>query len=253
MRSPATAGICSGRIEAWICRAVSSSLWIDKSRRSFSNVCFAATYKPVSSVAGDFYQFLPMDGGRIGILVADVTGHGVPAALIASMIKVAMQSAADFAPFPDKVLRRLNDILTPELNGRLTSAGYLWIDTENHLGRYAGAGHPPLLQWCAESSALRRIAANGLLFGVQTGLEYPVQCLRFNSGDRFLLYSDGLTEPESAAGEAFGDRQLERVVERDRTLPACDLSRELLSALHTWQPAAAAQQDDITLVVLDVV
>ncbi len=213
----------------------------------------AATYKPMSSVAGDFYQFLPSDRGRIGILVADVTGHGVPAALIASMIKVAMQSAADFAPFPDKVLRRLNDILTPELKGRLTSAGYLWIDTENHLGRYAGAGHPPLLQWCAESSALQRIETNGLLFGVKLGLEYPVQCLHFNSGDRFLLYTDGLTEPENAAGEAFGDRQLERVVEYDRMLPACDLSQALLDSLQAWQPASAAQQDDITLVALDAV
>lgn len=212
----------------------------------------AASYIPMSSVAGDFYHLLALDEHRVGILVADVSGHGVAAALIASMIKVAMQSVADCAPFPDKVLRKLNDILTPELKGRLTSAAYLWIDAEHHLGRYAAAGHPPLLHWDAERGELLRVEQNGLLFGVAAGMEYPMQCLRFKSGDRFLLYTDGLTEPENAAGEPFGDRQLEQIVASHRSLPASGLSQKLLDALRAWQPASVTQQDDITLVAVDV-
>lgn len=212
----------------------------------------AASYKPMSSVAGDFYQFLPLDDHRVGILVADVTGHGVPAALIASMIKVAMQSVLDCAPFPEKVLRKLNDILTPELKGRLTSAGYFWIDTEHQLGRYAGAGHPPLLRWSAKRQQLERIQKNGLLFGVASGQEYAVQCFALHTGDRFLLATDGLVEPENAAGESFGDHQLESVLIRHASADASALSQELLGALHAWQPAEASQQDDITLVMIDV-
>ena len=71
--------------------------------------------------------------------------------------------------------------------------------------------------------------------------------------DRFLLYTDGVTEAENASGEAFGDRQLERVVRENRSQPAAELSRKLLSELRKWQPAAVSQQDDITLIIVDVV
>jgi sigma-B regulation protein RsbU (phosphoserine phosphatase) len=212
----------------------------------------AASYNPMSAVAGDYYQFVQVDDNRIGILVADVTGHGVPAALIASMIKVAMQSAAVVASEPGQVMRQLNQILTPELNGRLTSAAYLWIDTEEHCARYSAAGHPDLLHWSACRNQLLRIESNGLLFGVWTDIEYPVRQWTFNNGDRFLLYTDGLIEPENPRGESFGDRQLEEVLRRDRSLQASELSRHLLSALKEWQPAAVEQQDDITLIAVDI-
>jgi sigma-B regulation protein RsbU (phosphoserine phosphatase) len=70
--------------------------------------------------------------------------------------------------------------------------------------------------------------------------------------DRFLLYTDGVTETENAAGEAFGDRQLERVVRDNRLQPAPELSRRVLSEVQRWRPAAVSQQDDITLIVVDV-
>jgi sigma-B regulation protein RsbU (phosphoserine phosphatase) len=71
--------------------------------------------------------------------------------------------------------------------------------------------------------------------------------------DRLLLYTDGVTEPENAAGEAFGDRQLERVVRENKLQPASELSRQLLSEIRTWRPASVSQQDDITLIIVDVV
>ena len=83
----------------------------------------------------------------------------MPAALIASMIKVAMQSVATLAPDPAQVLHNLNQILTPELRGRLTSAAYLWIDTEDRTALNSAAGHPALLQWNAKRGELLRIEA----------------------------------------------------------------------------------------------
>src|ERR1700747_2636908 len=103
----------------------------------------------MAAVPVDFYDFIPVDEKRMGILVADVSGHGVPAALIASMIKIAMQSAVSAAGSPSQVLGQLNRILTPELKGRLTSAAYLWLDTRLGYVRYSAAGHPPLLHWKA--------------------------------------------------------------------------------------------------------
>jgi len=217
-----------------------------------NNLSISAAYVPMTAVAGDFYAFFPIDQKRVGILVADVSGHGIPAALISSMIKVAMQSVVTFADDPAQVLRGLNRILSTELRGQLTSAAYLWIDTESNGVQYSAAGHPPLLWWRDRCGELQHIESNGLLFGVAQDSEYPVCSLAVESRDRFLIYTDGLIEPENARGESFGDRQLEQVVRNNRSQPASGLLQQLLFELRKWQPAALGQQDDITLIVVDV-
>jgi sigma-B regulation protein RsbU (phosphoserine phosphatase) len=211
----------------------------------------AAAYRPMTAVAGDFYEFLPGDANRLGFFVADVSGHGVPAALIAAMIKVALQSAASCASDPPEVLRRLNRILFGQLRGMLISAGYLWMDTEKGEALYSAAGHPPLLRW--RGGRLERIESNGLVMGVMPEPDYPVCPIPIEPGDRFLLYTDGLVEPENAAGEAFGEGRLEEVLRSSQSRGPSELVEELLSALGRWQPSSLAQQDDITLIVLDVV
>ena len=97
------------------------------------------------------------------------------------------------------------------------------------------------------------IESNGLLFGVRPeGYVYPVCAMPVQSGDRFLLYTDGLTEPENAQGDSFGDGRIEQVLRENEGRPPSALSDALLAELRRWQPASAAQQDDITLIVVDV-
>ena len=170
----------------------------------------SAAYHPMTSVAGDFYDFIPVDQNQVGVLVADVSGHGVPAALIAAMVKVAMQSLVRCAKEPVEVLRGLNRILSGQLRGQLISAAYLWLDPVTGNGLYSAAGHPPLLCW--REGKLERIESNGLLIGVREDSEYPVCAVSLHSGDRFLLYTDGVVEPENAAGASFGDHKLEEVI-----------------------------------------
>jgi phosphoserine phosphatase RsbU/P len=215
-----------------------------------SNVRIAATYQPMTAVAGDFYDFIPVDRNQVGFLVADVTGHGVPAALIASMIKVAMQSVVHCAHDPREVLRGLNRLLCPQLHDQLVSAAYLWLDTANGQASYSAAGHPPLLRWRA--GKLDRIDSNGLLFGVTADPDYPVRDLPILPRDRFLLYTDGVVDPENAFGESFGDVRLEEVIREKQDSPTTELSETLLAEIRKWQPASATQQDDITLIVLDI-
>ncbi len=216
------------------------------------NLCISADYRPMTAVAGDFYEFIPVDQKRVGILVADVSGHGVPAALIASMIKVAMQSVVPCAHDPRAVLRGLNHLLSGQLRGQFVSTAYLWLDTENRTVLYSAAGHPPLLRW--RQGRLERIESNSLLFGVIPECDdYPVCTMLINPGDRFLLYTDGVTEPENASGDSFGDIRLEQVVRNNARRPPSELSDELLSEIRHWQRASITQQDDITLIVIDVV
>ena len=216
-----------------------------------NNLCISAAYRPMTAVAGDFYEFIPVDENRVGILVADVSGHGVPAALIASMIKVAIQSVIPCAHDPRAVLSGLNHVLSAQLRGRFVSAAYLWLDAEKRTALYSAAGHPPFLRW--RQGKLERIESNGVLFGVvEECNDYPVCTMPINPGDRFLLYTDGVTEPENAHGDSFGDLRLEQVVRDNQGRPPAELSDQLLSEIRRWQPAAVTQQDDITLLVIDV-
>jgi sigma-B regulation protein RsbU (phosphoserine phosphatase) len=212
----------------------------------------AAAYEPMTAVAGDFYEFINVDEHRIGFLIADVSGHGVPAALIASMIKVAVQSVNGCASDPGKVMRDLGSTLSGHLRGQFVSAAYLWMDTAHGVARYSAAGHPPLLHWSAANGTLTRVESNGLLFGVSAGCEYPACDIPIAAGDRFLLYTDGVTEPENAAGEAFGEHRLEQIVRDSLSAEARELSARLVSGVRHWQASSSAQ-DDITLLVVDVV
>ncbi len=211
----------------------------------------SATYRPMTAVAGDFYEFVLVDEARVGVLVADVAGHGVPAALIASMIRVAMQAVASCAHDPGAVLMGLNRVLSGQRSNQLISAAYLWLDTENRTARYAAAGHPPLLRWT--QGQLDRIESNGFLLGMVQECAYPVATMAIDSGERFLLYTDGVIDVENGGGEFFGDSKLEEVVRDNQSGSPAQLSEELFSQIDRWRSSSAPQQDDMTLVVIDVV
>ncbi|MGB2677740.1 MAG: PP2C family protein-serine/threonine phosphatase [Candidatus Acidiferrum sp.] len=236
--------------ELVIAREIQRSI-LPRSVPALKDLRINAAYRPMTAVAGDFYEFIAVDQNRLGFLVADVSGHGVPAALIAAMVKVAMQSVVPAAHDPREVLRGLNRILTGQLQDQFVSAAYLWLDMELRKALYSAAGHPPLLCW--REGKLERIESNGLLLGLVPDSDYPVCAIPLNSDDRFLLYTDGVVEPENAAGDFFGDHQLEQIVRSNRSRLPAELSEELLSGIRRWRPSSVPQQDDITLIIIDVV
>jgi sigma-B regulation protein RsbU (phosphoserine phosphatase) len=212
----------------------------------------AAVYRPMSAVAGDFYEFLVPDERHVGFLVADVSGHGVPAALIASMIKVATQAANGCASDPAQVLRSLGNILNKNVRGQLVSAAYLWMDMATRIATYSAAGHPPLVRWRKRDGTFTRIESNGLLFGVNGVSECPVSNFALLAGDRFLLYTDGVTEPENQAGEQFGESRLEQIMRANHSRSVSECSELIPAEIRAWQHSDVAQQDDITLILVDV-
>ena len=214
-----------------------------------SGIQIAAVYKPAASVAGDFYEFLPVDSTHAGIFVADVCGHGVPAALIASMLKVAVQSASPCADKPGEFLATMNRTLSEPLRGQLVSAAYLWIDAASRKACYSAAGHPPLLHW--QGHRMETIESNGLLFGVLPDAAYPQTEIPLDSTQRLLLYTDGVSEPENDKGEEFGAVRLPQLLSSNGGSSACDVANRIVGELPLWH-STAHQQDDMTLVVVDV-
>ncbi len=139
----------------------------------------AARYLPMSAVAGDFYDFLAPKPNQLGILIADVTGHGVPAALIASMLKVAFTSQAPHAQDPARVLSGLNKALCGKFEEHFVTAAYLYADLDARTIRYAGAGHPPLLVSSRSNGLAQSIEQNGFFLGmfpeaVYSSIEFPM-------------------------------------------------------------------------------
>lgn len=241
--------------ELEIARRIQSSI-LPRDVPLVRGLSIAARYVPMAAVAGDFYDFLVLDQRRIGILVADVTGHGVPAALIASMLKTAFVAQTAHAADPAKVLRGLNLSLCGKFEEHFVTAIYLFVDAEEQIFRYAGAGHPPLLLGSVDggkAEAFHEVESNGLLLGISEEATYCALERPFRPGDRCVLYTDGIIEAKNAGQEEFGSTRFVRFLETQSHVAAASLVAALLSELTRWTGKAhgGAQEDDITLIAVD--
>ena len=213
----------------------------------------AARYLPMSAVAGDFYDFLTFERNHLGILIADVTGHGVPAALIASMLKVAFAGQSAHASDPAGVLAGLNQALCGKFEDHFVTAAYLYADLDAKIIRYAGAGHPPLLFSNHSNGAARGVEQNGLFLGMFPEAAYSYLEMPLHPGDRYVLYTDGLPESKNATGEEFGLTRCLKVLDSHPRLPAAAFADQLLREISSWtaQRSVRLQEDDMTLIGID--
>jgi phosphoserine phosphatase RsbU/P len=235
--------------ELEIARGIQAGLLPEKSF-SLAGLVTASRYVPASSVAGDFYDFLPKDNG-LGVLIADVSGHGVPAALSASMVKVAIRSQRDWADDPARVLTGLNSILCGNLQGQFVTAGYVYLDPGRGALAYAGAGHPPLLAWRAREKKVECMEENGLMLGIFPEGAYKCMTADLAPGDRFVLYTDGITEAPSLSGEEFGMDRFKSFLAEHAASPAQELCDALVKHVRAWSGNSREQHDDLTLIVVD--
>jgi len=214
----------------------------------------AARYVPMSAVAGDFYDFLEVDARHLGILIADVTGHGVPAALIASMLKVAFAGQLERANDPAAVLIGLNRALCGKFETHFVTAAYLFIDLERGVLRYSAAGHPPMLFAARGASEVREIEENGVMLGLFPEAAYSSLELKLTAGDRCLLYTDGVFEAKNAAQEEYGRMRCKEFLLEHRATAATSFVSALFDDIANFSglTSGRAQEDDISLLLLDV-
>jgi serine phosphatase RsbU (regulator of sigma subunit)/anti-sigma regulatory factor (Ser/Thr protein kinase) len=207
----------------------------------------AAFYRPARAVGGDFYDFIELAGGRIGLVIGDVTDKGVPAAMVMAATRSVLRASAQRLADPGAVLARVNDSLCPDIpENMFVTCFYGVLDPATGNLRYANAGHNvPFVHTPAGPSELR---ATGMPLGLLPGSRYEERDTTLPAGARVLLYSDGLIEAHDPGRVMFGG---ERVV----GLLAADADSQgvidrLLSALDGFTGDEEEQEDDITLVVV---
>jgi phosphoserine phosphatase RsbU/P len=206
----------------------------------------AARFVPMTSVAGDFYEFIYTGNGTVGLLIADVSGHGVPAALIASMMKVAITSQRDHATNPERLLVGVNEALCGNTQNQFVTAAYVHLDASCGKFCYAAAGHPPML--LLRDDQVFRIEENGLVLALLPSAVYPSTRQPLLRGDRLLLYTDGIIEAENAGGEEFGYERVGNLLQASAKMAAEEAADLIVNTVSGWSPS---QSDDLTVIVCD--
>ena len=234
--------------ELSIARQIQSSI-LPQAMPKVDALALAARYRPMTAVAGDFYDFVQIDEQRLGVLVADVSGHGVPAAMIASMVKVALAAQQSQADRPSAVMAGMNEALFGRLAGQYVTASYLFIDARAGLIRYAAAGHPPMFRLSRRSLEVHEIEKNGLALGFFPAVTYEEVELPLEAGDRLLLYTDGMIDAENAAEDFFGAERVKHAVAADAALSPDAAADALLDTMNAWSGRPAT--DDLTIVLVD--
>ena len=210
--------------------------------------CFevATRYIPMTAVAGDIYDFVVADEHQAGLLVADVSGHGVPAALIASMVKFAAISQRANATDPAALLTGMNAALCGNTQEQFVTAAYAHIDAATGILRYAAAAHPPLL--LVRDGAVLEITENGLLLAAFSFATFRSASHDLKPGDRLVLYTDGIIEAANARQEEFGQTRLQTVLKEAAGLPPQIAADRIIASVQAW---SKQQDDDLTIVICD--
>jgi sigma-B regulation protein RsbU (phosphoserine phosphatase) len=216
---------------------------------AMDGLSIAAHYDSMAEVAGDFYDFVVTPSGQLGVLVADVSGHGVPAALVASMVKIALAVQEGEIADPGLVLTRMNRALCGRFELAYVTATFALIDPTARTLTYAAAGHPsPLL--VRAMGHVESLDERGMVLGFLPDASYTSAIVRdLAHGDRIVFYTDGITEASRDDGEFFGDRQFRDVLTIGLSQPAERFLATLIDGARRW--TGADFEDDVTVVVVD--
>lgn len=211
----------------------------------------AVYYQTSRRAGGDYYDFFPMPDGRLGILIADVSGHGTPAAVhMAITHSLARSYAGQLAP-PPLLLSHLNSLLTRHYTGKtgtFVTAFYGVFDPAKRTISYASAGHnPPRVVRCADGTRYALDQAQRLPLGIHDTEEYGEALFELVAGDQMIFYTDGITEATNPAGEMFTPERLDHVL-KECPIGAEVILKVILDALSEFT-AGQAPADDRTLLV----
>ncbi len=210
-----------------------------------------ATMNPAKEVGGDFYDFFWLDEKNIAVVIADVSGKGVPAALVMVITKTLIKNEVLAGDSPAEAFIKVNHMLCEGNDNNMFVTAWMGVlDTETGVLTYVNAGHNPPLVRLADGSFTFLKARSGLVLAVMDGLRYRQSTLQMQPGDRIFLYTDGVTEADNPAKEMYGEDRLQAYLNAH----ANDLHRDVISGLTADIKTFAGtepQFDDMTMLMLD--
>lgn len=210
----------------------------------------AAMNIPAQEVGGDFYDFIPLDERNLGLVIADVAGKGIPAALFMALSRSILRAIATADQRVEETVEESNSLIAADAAaGMFVTLFYCTLDKETGEVSYVNAGHNPPLHYSQKENRLRPLLPTGMAMGVMPDLSYSVGHLTLDTGDVLVLYTDGVTEAFNQNDEEFGEGRLMDAVCASRGMSA----REILDTIFrrvTEFTGDAMQSDDITLVIV---
>jgi serine phosphatase RsbU (regulator of sigma subunit) len=212
---------------------------------------WAVHFRPLDPLGGDYYDFAQPDGRHLGVLIADASGHSIPAAMVAIMARLAFAEAGRDSPRPGVVLSAMNRQLQGLTEDRFVSAFYGVFDRVLRRFTYTIAGHTPPLHYAAREHVCRSLEGRGILLGIVPEATYEEQSVSMDPGDRLCLFTDGVTESRNPAGELFGTGRLEAAFAGAQARGADAVLRHIVDELTAFRGERPAG-DDETLLVAEV-
>jgi len=214
-------------------------------------LCIAHLFHPADEVGGDYYDILPLKDGAWLICVADVTGHGIPAAMSAAMLKTLLLQAAESHTSPAELLDVVNRrFATVSLLGDFVSMILLRIEPQAGRLQYASAGHEP--GWLISSNENQReLPSTGLLLGIDEQAAWEEVTIETTVGDRLIILTDGVSETFNPQGEMFGRNRLFNLLTESQKLTTKQTVRRIDEALAAYR-GKAPQHDDVTAVLIEL-
>jgi serine phosphatase RsbU (regulator of sigma subunit) len=207
-------------------------------------------YKAVETLGGDYYDFI-YEGNSLGVLIADVAGHGLPAALIVSMLKVSFWSLKKSFAEPKKMLENLNKILIENIDTNFATVIYFSINLDSLQLKVSNGGHPEMYV-IRKSGDVLRLKPRGNILGVIPNPSYDMNEIQLQKEDRIVVYTDGLIEATNSSKEFYGHERFVDFISESRDLSAREFLDKFWNHLMEWVGDIQNIDDDIAIVVIDV-
>ncbi|MGB3458106.1 MAG: SpoIIE family protein phosphatase [Halobacteriota archaeon] len=210
----------------------------------------AAQNIPAKEVGGDFYDFIPISEGKIGLTIADVSGKGVPAALFMALSRTIVRAKATRSSGVSEVIRDANSLITADAkSGMFVTLFYAVLDLSERTLTYVRAGHNPPVIFKAKTRTLMRLDAKGIALGAIADIELEERKIILDGGDTVVFYTDGVTEAINKGMEQFGEERLITTIKVNHELSANDMIEKIKVEVLAFC-GDEPQFDDITLMVL---
>lgn len=217
------------------------------------NMDIAYAYIPTREMGGDFYDVIKIDEDKTGIMIADVTGHGIPAALVCAMLKMAFANNKEYAQHPAVLLTKLNKDLSNNIKENYITAAYALIDTKNKTVTVSSAGHwSPLL--IKKHGSIFNNWVKGFPIGWIEDGTYEETTTTYSTGDKFLLYTDGIIEARNTDNKIFGFERLTDYINTNYLTNPQAFINGLINTLYTWGEMNQSESfhDDVTIILAEL-